>query len=528
MHKEKGEGTRRSIRLAPIRKKGITRLFFSRFFLFVFLILLQFRLVDLFLTGLTEDPLWDSILKILAAGMIFYLFHISMDTTSKLTWMALILMFPLAGTFFLWFTRRDFGVRAFKKETAGMKENTAGMIRTKASILTDDEIISSGTDDLLRYINRTGCFPLFDRSKVVYYPSGEALFEPLLEELRKARRFIFMEFFIIDEGYMWGEILSILKYKAAQGVEVRVMYDGFCELTNLTSDYDKRLAGIGIRAKPFAPLRPVISSHYNYRDHRKIIVIDGRVAMNGGINLADEYINHKKRFGYWKDTAVLVWGEAVKSYTMMFLSMWNLTEKNPEWEPWLSLSGAEPVEGEGGYVLPYSDCPLDEDKVGENVYMDILYHARTYVHIMTPYLILDDELNTAVQYAAKRGVDVRIILPGIPDKKIAYALAKTHYKDLVDAGVRLYEYTPGFVHAKIFVSDDIKAVCGTINMDYRSLYHHFECATYLYKTPCIADMERDFEETLKECREVTHETIAKERSLYRILGLIFKVLAPLM
>ena len=225
-----------------------------------------------------------------------------------------------------------------------------------------------------------------------------------------------------------------------------------------------------------------------------------------------------------KDTAVMLRGEAVQSFALMFLQMWNIDEKEPQWDGFLDRFSAEP----DGFVMPYGDCPLDNDKVGETVYMDILNRAEKYVHIMTPYLILDNELETALKYAAQRGVDVKLILPGIPDKTAAYALAKSHYKSLVSAGVKIYEYTPGFVHAKVFVSDDKKAVVGTINLDYRSLYHHFECATYIYGSSCISDIENDFSETLKKCREVTEETIRNEKRSYKILGGIMKLIAPLM
>ena len=323
---------------------------------------------------------------------------------------------------------------------------------------------------------------------------------------------------------MWGSILKILADKASQGVDVRVMYDGMCEISTLTADYPKRLAKLGIKCKPFSPITPFLSTHYNYRDHRKILVIDGKTAFNGGVNLADEYINREERFGHWKDTAVMLRGSAVRSFTLMFLQMWNLTEENPSWD---ECDFTEEAASDG-YVIPYCDCPLDGDKVGENVYMDILYRARDHVHIMTPYLILDNELERALRYAAQRGVDVKIILPGIPDKKLAYSLAKTHYKSLISSGVEIYEYTPGFVHAKVFVSDYEKAVVGTINLDYRSLYHHFECATYMYKTSCISDIEKDFDETLSKCRKVTPETIKNEKITYKISGAIMKVLAPLM
>ena len=324
---------------------------------------------------------------------------------------------------------------------------------------------------------------------------------------------------------MWGSILKILAEKAAAGVDVRVMYDGMCEAALLPHDYPKRMAKLGIACKPFTPITPFVSTQYNYRDHRKILVIDGKVAFNGGVNLADEYINRKEVYGHWKDTAVMLKGEAVRSFTLMFLQMWNLDVKEPKWE---EATLCFPKECAEGYVMPYGDCPLDGEKVGEKVYMDILYRARSYVHIMTPYLILDDELEAALVYAAQRGVDVKIILPGIPDKKVAYALAKTHYKALIRAGVKLYEYTPGFVHAKVFVSDDEKAVVGTINLDYRSLYHHFECATYLYRCKCISEIEADYQETLLKCREVTPETIRQEKLSYKVMGAVLKAIAPLM
>ena len=304
------------------------------------------------------------------------------------------------------------------------------------------------------------------------------------------------------------------------------MYDGMCEMGTLPPDYWKLLEAKGIKSHPFSPIKPFLSSHYNYRDHRKILVIDGKVAFNGGVNLADEYINRIVRFGHWKDTAIRIVGPAVDSFTLMFLQMWYVWEDEAEYASFLH-KAAEVPEAKG-YVMPYSDSPLDEYKVGESVYMDMLYRATDYVHIMSPYLILDGELETALCFAAQRGVDVKLILPGIPDKKVPYALAKTHYQFLVDAGVKVYEYTPGFIHAKIFVSDDVKAAIGTINLDYRSLYHHFECATYLYKTDCISEIEADFRKTLKKCRRVTNETIKAESFSNKFIGKVAKFLGPLM
>ena len=326
---------------------------------------------------------------------------------------------------------------------------------------------------------------------------------------------------------MWGKILEILVAKAAQGVEVRVMYDGMCEISTIPPDYFKLLEEKGIKAKAFSPIKPIVSSHYNYRDHRKIMIVDGEIAFNGGVNLADEYINRKERFGHWKDTAVMLQGSAVKSFTLMFLQMWNIDEKEPQFDKWL-VDDINSPQHPSGYVIPYSDNPLDSKKIGSAVYMDIINRATDYVHIMTPYLILDGELEGAIKYAAERGVDVKLILPGIPDKKTAYALAKSHYKSLVSSGVEIFEYTPGFVHAKVFVSDDCKATVGTINLDYRSLYHHFECATYMYKTACISDIEKDFQDTLSKCRRVTFKTIKDEKLSYKVMGSLLKLIAPLM
>ena len=522
------ENEEKIVRLAKPVRKGLLHLVFSRFCLIVLLLVFQIAvLISVYGYFTDKLPILINLLWLFSFVMVIYLFNCDMDSSGKLTWMLIISLLPLPGAVFLLFTKTNVGHRMERELTEIQKEKSKNILKQSGNVLKELEHEGSGTDDLCRYLNRSGCFPLYDRTAVTYFPIGEDKFRALLEELEKAEKFIFLEYFIVEEGYMWGRILEILTRKAREGVEVRVMYDGMCEMSQLPVNYWKLLNAEGIKAKPFSPIKPVISSHYNYRDHRKILVIDGKTAFNGGINLADEYINRIERFGHWKDTAVMLKGPAVESFTLMFLQMWNLGEKEPDYSRWLT--GTEPVSGQGsGYVMPYSDCPLDEYKTGEMVYMDILNRATDYVHIMTPYLILDGELDTALRFAAQRGVDVKLILPGIPDKKIAYSLAKTHYRTLTEAGVKIYEYTPGFVHAKVFVSDDAKAVVGTINLDYRSLYHHFECATYMYRTECIADIEKDFQETLAKCREVTAETIAGEKVSMKILGRAAKLLSPLL
>lgn len=512
--------------LLRYQKKGLLRIVFSRFSIILILFLIQI-IGFIVLFGVMDDQLdwFAAVMAVFILVMFFHLFKSDMDPTSKLTWLVLLFVFPVQISVMLWITEKKIGHRRMDAKLKRLTDECRGKIKQDEAVLEVPEVIESGTDDLCRYLNMSGSFPVYQNTEVTFFPLGEYKFEAMLEELKKAEKFIFLEYFIIQEGIMWGSILKILADKAAQGVEVRVMYDGMCEMSTLSWDYSKRMARLGIKCKSFSKLYPFVSTHYNYRDHRKIMVIDGKVAFNGGVNLADEYINQVDRFGHWKDTAVMLKGDAVESFTLMFLHMWNLTEKTTEWDAYLNCS---PKYKRDGFVMPYSDSPLDNYKVGENIYIDILYRAKEYVHIMTPYLVLDNELESALKFAAQRGVDVRLILPGIPDKKTAFALAKSHYKYLIASGVKIYEYAPGFVHAKVFVSDDIKAVVGTINLDYRSLYHHFECATYMYKTSCIREIEKDYQRTLTACRRITPQTIKKEKLSYKFRGSLMKLIAPLM
>ena len=343
--------------------------------------------------------------------------------------------------------------------------------------------------------------------------------------LEKAEKYIFLEYFIIKEGAMWNKILDILSEKAKNGVEVRVLYDGTNAVFNLPYNYPKKLKKLNINCKMYSPLRPFVSTHYNNRDHRKILVIDGKIAFTGGINLADEYINFTSPYGHWKDTAVKIQGQAVNSFTLMFLQMWNYNEKDRQYEKYLINNT---VNASGGYVIPYGDNPMDEENLGEAVYLDIINKATDYVYIMTPYLILDDEMKNALSSASKRGVDVRIILPEKPDHIYAYVLAEDHYPDLINAGVKIYTYTPGFIHAKVFLSDGKIATVGSINLDYRSLYLHFECGLLIYNTKCIQNIFYDFEKTFKESHLIDKNDIKKRGIISRISSFILKAAAPLM
>ena len=350
----------------------------------------------------------------------------------------------------------------------------------------------------------------------------------MIKELEKAEKFIFMEYFIVEEGIMWNTILEILKRKAAEGVEVRFMYDGMCAFDLLPYSYPKKLQKYGINCKMSNKIRPFVSTIQNNRDHRKICVIDGQVGYVGGVNLADEYINEKERFGHWKDTAVLLRGDAVQSLTMIFLQMWDVDMRGVEPYGKYLTKKADALNEKLGYVIPYADSPFDHENVGEEVYFHILNHAKKYVHIMTPYLILDNEMLTTLIRAAKSGIEVIIIMPHIPDKWYAFAVAKTYYKELIEGGVQIYEYTPGFVHAKIFVSDDDTATVGSINLDFRSLYLHFENGVFIYDNPEVQKVEEDFQNTLAKCHKVTVTEVRNRGILMKMAGQVLRLVAPLM
>ncbi len=513
------------LRLLKKGQKGLLKMIFSRMSIILLLLLLNIGLLFAVFAWFEEFlPHFYGGTAIFTVVMVLYLINSSMDPTAKITWLIVIMLLPVFGSLLYLFTCKEIGHRAVRK----MLERIYAASRTSEMVGPADEALAQadpGAAALTRYISRFSGLPLCRNTDAVYFPLGEEMLAQLLPELEKAEKSIYLEFFIIDEGLMWGRILEILARKAAAGVDVRVMYDGTCEFLLLPKGYPKKLKALGIDCRVFAPVTPFLSTHYNYRDHRKILTIDGKVAFTGGVNLADEYINAKHPFGHWKDTAVMLKGEAAQQFERMFLQIWSLEDKS------IVIPPVQPQKApavQAGFVLPYCEDPLDHERVGRQVYIDILNRAQHYVHIMTPYLILDGELESALCYAAKRGVEVSLLLPGIPDKRIPYALAKSHYPVLVEAGVKIYEYSPGFVHAKVVVADDREAVVGTINFDYRSLYHHFECAAYLHSCPCIQDIAADFMRCVSLSRAVTPQSICKEKLFYKLAGPLLKAVATLM
>ena len=508
-------------------KRSLLRIVFSRTMLITVLLLLNF----LYLFSVIFDlfrfvPILFGSMVAFTAVMELIILNSEDDVDVKLTWAVVVAVLPLVGAVLYLFVRFDLGNRVNQKMLQNSIQASFPFMQEKPETL---EQIGTDAPELLplaRYLSNHANAPAFSGTDVTYYPLGEDMFEALLPELEKAERFIFMEYFLVSRGHMWDSILEILERKVTQGVEVRFLYDGMNAFTNLPYNYPKELEERGIRCKMYAPVRPFISTHYNNRDHRKITVIDGHTAFTGGINLEDRYINIDSPYGHWKDTAIKLRGDAVRSFTLMFLQMWNATEREQQFLPYLS-GPSHPCQSEG-YVIPYGDGPQDQENVGEMVYLNMINGAKDYLYIMTPYLIPDDELLNALCFAAKRGVDVRLILPGVCDHKSTQIMARSLYRKLTDSGVKIYEYTPGFVHGKVFLSDDLHAVVGTINLDYRSLRHHFECAAYLYRLPVLQDIKEDFHKTQEKCQPIHPENIRKFSRLSRIAACFLKFAAPLL
>lgn len=515
----------------PVKKakKGVFRFVFSRITVLLVLMLIQIGILVSTLTYLSEYATYIyAALTLLEIGSVIYIINSKTNPDFKITWILLIFVLPVFGTIFYVFTRVLPGTGFIKRRLSDLNMATIPYMTQDKETLEALRVSKPANANLAYYMSEQARCPIHRNTSIKYFASGEEKFEELLIQLKKAEKYIFLEYFIVERGYMWDSILNILIEKVKQGVEVRFMYDGMCSMIQLPYHYDRTMRKYGIKCKMFSRIRPVFSSYQNNRDHRKICVIDGKVGFTGGINLADEYINVKERFGHWKDTAVMLEGEAVQNLTMLFLQMWNVTEKNIDaFDRYLSPKSEE-FKRELGYVLPYGDSPYDGEIIGEQVYFHILDHAKKYVHIMTPYLILDNEMVSTLTYAAKCGIEVIIIMPHIPDKWYAFILAKTYYEELIRAGVQIYEYTPGFVHAKVFVSDNDTATVGTINLDYRSLYHHFECGAFIYNNPVVWEIERDFQATLKKCEKVTIMDLNSRSLTERVVGKLLRLIAPLM
>lgn len=499
---------------------------FSRTVVTALLIVIQVAWLAALLLQLGNSlPAIQTVLRILSLVAILFVIKSDMNPSYKIGWILLIAVLPILGGLM-------YVIFGNKRPTKNMREMLRAQLEKSAEYLGTQESITGeldgGAAGLFKYLEGSAGYPTAKNTTVRYYRVGEEMYADLLPELEKAEKFIFLEYFIIRPGEMWDGVLEILKRKAAAGVDVRIIYDDMGCIDILPANYNATLEGWGIRTMAFNRFVPAVSLVMNNRDHRKITVIDGKVGFTGGINISDEYINVKERFGHWKDTGLMLKGPGVFNLTLMFLEMWNAFNKDGDrYAEFIPDSFEECGSADDGYVLSFSDSPLDNESVGESVYTDMLYQAKNYIYITTPYLAIDSELQTALCMAAKRGVDVRMITPGIPDKKLVYRLTRSYYPTLLRAGVKIYEYTPGFIHAKSFVCDDKLCVVGTINMDYRSLYLHFECGTLMYNNPEIKQVRKDDLDTMEKCRKVELSDM-KTNFLGELFDSFLRSVAPLL
>ena len=475
--------------------KRILNKLFSKLVLGGLIIILQFSwFVYLLYSATVYSSMVDALFKIASIVLALFVSSRDMRSTYKTSWIFLILALPLFGipAYYL------FGRPGLTKRTRMKMDVVSSRIRAYSS--PSDDVMSAlrAEDDSAgqqaQYLTRYAGYPVYREADTQYYCCGEEMYPQFLEDLKTAKSYIFLEYFIAEPGKMLDAIVEILAQKAKEGVDVRFMYDGIGCIQTLPNKYYCYLQEKGIKCACFQPFRPLMSIIQNNRDHRKITVIDGKVAYTGGMNLADEYINARVRFGYWKDAAIRLTGECVWSFTSMFLELWD-------------------------YILK---------DVGENVYLNIISRAKKYLYIFTPYLIIGSEMRTALVNAAKSGVDVRLVVPGIPDKKLVYFLTQSNFPYLIKNGVKIYTYTPGFIHAKCFVSDDVQATVGTVNMDYRSLCLHFECGVWMYRTRAVLQVKEDALKTFAESHEVTLEEFQRKSFLVRTFMGALKLFAPLL
>ncbi len=514
------------------KPKRLIQIIFSQKATIILLLALQFLLIFLTFTSLSEQytylhVLFSTISMVLAISLL----NTNENPAYKLAWIVPLLAVPVFTTVLYLMLSNQPGTRKVKNKYAKKCANT------RAFLTTDQKLMSRLKSDdpelykLARYVDICGGYPTYEGQSAEYFPLGDDKYPAMIRELKKAESFIFIEYFIVDDGEMWGEIMDILIEKSNSGVEVRFLCDGMGSQFTLPSRDLKALRQNGVKCLIFNKFRPMISTILNNRDHRKILVVDGKVAFNGGVNIADEYINRIERFGHWKDNAVMIRGEAVWNFTMMFLQMWEvISGDNAQYDMYrLKKSDSGDSLPKKGYVIPYADSPLDNEEVGKFVYIDMINTAKDYIYITTPYFIPDNELMTALEMAAKSGIDVRVITPHIPDKWYIHCITKSYYRDLLAIGVKVYEYDPGFIHAKTFLSDDKKAIVGTINLDYRSLYLHFECATYMYGMDCIKDIRADFDDLFaNKCHLVTPEEVRNISFGSRFASVLLRIFAPLL
>lgn len=512
-------------------RRRIGRSLLTRTFFFVVLLFLQVSLVVtvVFLLGEFSTVFYIFLTLTSVLAVLALLDKDRINPVYKLMWVILILALPPTGTlFYLFWGHRNTGNRHANRLSI-IENRISGSLPADEEALRRLKLVDKHLHRSAKYLQNNAKAPVYADTKSEYYAWGQDFFPRFLEEIEKAQRFIFMEYFIIKPGYMWDTTVEVLKRKVADGVDVRVLYDSFGSMFTLPDSYHRDMEEAGIKVVRFG--QPRFSMHIsdytmlNHRDHRKITVIDGNTGFTGGLNFSDEYINQKRRFGVWKDTGLMLKGSGVYSLTALFLETWDFTTGSfsnvADYAPTLRYSS-------DGLVQPYGDSPLDDENVSENAYFNVLQRAVDYVYIATPYLVVDNEMVTTLTLIAKSGVDVRILTPGIPDKWYVYWVTQSFYPVLLEAGVRIYEYTPGFIHAKMYVSDDKTAIVGSANMDYRSLYLHFENCCSFYGGQMVQNVKLDVEQCMAVSNEVTLEQALATPLPKRIFQVILRLFAPLL
>ncbi len=511
--------------------KKFLKLLTGRLFSFIALLAIQIGVLVWFIMNfVTASAYYLPIVSVLSFVSLFIIVSKDDNPIFKISWMLAIMVAPIFGLpFYILFGNKRVG-RRVARQMAKYQEHYEREMRSVLPV-ADSQVrqkLGEYSTNLLRqsdYITNLAGSPAWENTAVEYFALGEDAFESICNEVAKAKEFILFEYFIVEEGYMWSTMLSLLKKKVDEGVVVRIMYDDLGSLQTLEPGYEKKLRQMGFLVGVFNKVKPHLNAKLNYRDHRKILIVDGDVGFTGGINFADEYINRKLRFGHWKDTTVMLKGDAVWNLTMMFFQQWvfttaeeiDLTEYTPR-RKWPS----------DGFVQPFGDSPLDGENISEHAYIQIINHAKKYVWITTPYLIIDTQMATALHIAAQSGIDVRIITPAIPDKLYVHPVTRSNYLTLLQAGVRIFEYTPGFMHAKMFVSDDEVSIVGTTNMDFRSFYLHFECGVAFFNSSIAKEVRNDIAQTLELCTEISMLDEESKSLSVRFARSLLKLFSPLM
>lgn len=520
-----------SSKVKTIESKGKTRNGVKRMFFVLLSILLEIGLIIALITNLSQSLEWVDIgSRVLAVPLALIIYGQHKTSSMRIPWIILILAVPVVGIALYLLVGMNGGTRKMRERFKKIDAQLFPMLPENNDIIEKLSKTESAAAGIATYINNYSQYPMYENTDIVYYDTGAKGLEAQLTELKKAEKFIFMEYHAIENASSWQSIEKILVDKAEKGVEVRVFYDDAGSIGFINRDFAKRLESLGIHCRVFNPFIPGLNIFLNNRDHRKITVVDGKVAFTGGYNLAEEYFNLTHPYGMWKDSGIRLEGDAVRSLTITFLEMWNAVKRSDKDDVEIEkyLTDYDYVAKGAAFVQPYADIPIDNEQVGEDVYISMVSKAEKYCYFMTPYLIITDEMTRAISLAAKRGVDVRIITPGIPDKKMVYRVTRSFYSGLVRNGVRIYEWTPGFCHSKMSIADDKMAVCGTINLDYRSLYHHFENSCFIVDRDCALAIKKDFDNTFKECREVTKEYRTGKKSVIRLGQLFLRLFAELL